>query len=72
MSAPLDHRDWFERTGSCGGCGQPGTWCQCAERRPCRCRDLHVMGSGIGVDPLDVFAAGGPVPVSDEQGELFA
>lgn len=59
--------DWFDRTGHCGGCGQPGNFCQCNPRLPCGCRDLHPMGSGIDADPLATFAE----PVPDNQPELF-
>lgn len=61
------HVDWFERTGHCGGCGQPGAYCLCTEKTPCGCRALHEMGSGRDADPAEVFAA----PVDDNQGELF-
>lgn len=59
---------WFQRTGHCGGCGQPAQFCLCTDRTPCGCRTLHTMGSGIAADPLDVFAAP-EVPV--DQQELF-
>lgn len=57
---------WFERTGHCGSCGQPGTFCQCTSQEPCGCRDLHVMGSGINVDPVAAFGV-----ADDGQGALF-
>lgn len=59
---------WFERTGHCGGCGQPAEFCLCNRNAPCGCRDLHTMGSGIAADPLEVFAA---PEVSADQQELF-
>lgn len=59
-------RDFYQRTGHCGGCGNPGDWCQCTQ--PCGCARLHPVGSGVGVNPADVFAG---TPVSDEQTELF-
>lgn len=61
--------EWFARTGHCFSCGQPGSYCQCTERRPCGCRGLHLMGSGLEADPLDVFAES---TVSDEQGDLWS
>lgn len=61
--------DWYQRTGHCGACGCPGDWCQCP--RPCGCRDLHPVGSGIGRDPAVVFAEVGPVEVGSDQGALF-
>jgi hypothetical protein len=58
---------WFRRSGGhCHGCGQPGDWCQCTPRNACGCRSLHVMGSGIGRDPADVFAESSPVEVEQE------
>lgn len=63
----VDQRAWFERTGHCGGCGQPGSFCQCTPRNPCGCRELHPMGSGIDVDPAEVYA----VAVTVEQEGLF-
>lgn len=62
------HVEWFERTGHCGGCGQPGSYCLCTPRRPCACAALHEMGSGLQADAANTFAV---VPVSDDQGELF-
>lgn len=59
---------WFERTEHCHGCGQPGGFCLCSDRRPCGCAHLHAMGSGIDVDPAAAFA----VATDDQQGELFA
>lgn len=47
---------WFQRTGHCGGCGQPGDFCLCTDRSPCGCRELHPMGSGRAADPAAVFA----------------
>jgi hypothetical protein len=64
----VGHIDWFERTGHCGGCGQPGAYCLCTDARPCGCRHLHAMGSGRDADPIELFA----VPIDDNQGELFA
>lgn len=58
---------WHAKTGHCGGCGQPGDWCQCTPRAPCGCHDLHPMGSGIGRDPLDLFTDQPPA----EQGTLL-
>ena len=52
--------EWFARTGHCGRCGQPGDWCQCYPADACGCRDLHVMGSGRGRDPVEVFADTAP------------
>lgn len=72
MSAlPVDDRAWFERTGHCGQCGQPGTYCTCTDRRPCGCRDLHVMGSGLGADALDQFTLHADDDDDDDQQELF-
>lgn len=59
--------EWFTRTQHCHGCGQPGNFCLCTTRRPCGCRDLHQMGSGIDANAPDVFAASVP----DGQEELF-
>lgn len=56
---------WFARTGHCGRCGQPGRFCLC--RDPCGCRELHEVGAGIGVDPVDVFA----IQSDPDQGELW-
>jgi hypothetical protein len=63
------HADWYDRSGHCGLCGAPGDWCQCTDRDPCGCRELHVMGSGIGRNPADVFAVDAPAEV--EQQGLF-
>lgn len=57
---------WYEQTGHCGRCGQPGVFCLC--RQPCGCHSLHECGSGLVADPAEVFAA---APVSDDQAELF-
>lgn len=58
--------DWYNRTGHCGACGQPGSYCKC--RTPCGCRDLHDVGSGLLPDALEQFM---PTIVSSEQEELF-
>lgn len=47
-------RAWYERTGHCAECGQPGEFCLCT--KPCRCAGLHETGSGVGRDPTLVFA----------------
>lgn len=62
VPAFYSQREWFERTGHCGGCGQPGEFCLCAPARSCACRDLHPMGSGIKAAAVEVFAdaAAGP------------
>lgn len=62
----VEHSEWFTRTGHCGGCGQPGDWCQCHEKAPCGCRELHVMGAGIGRDPAEMFADTTPVEIEQE------
>lgn len=48
--------EWFERTGHCGQCGQPGSFCLCIPRSQCGCRALHEMSSGVAADAVDVFA----------------
>lgn len=60
-----EDRDFYLRTQHCGACGQPGTYCLCTE--PCGCHELHEVGSGVGVDPVAVFAQ----PRNDDQSELF-
>jgi hypothetical protein len=67
-----EHIAWFQRTGHCGQCGEPGNFCKCIDAYPCGCRLMHEMGSGVGVDAADVFADAAPVAVGDDQGELFA
>jgi len=62
-------RQWFLRTGHCGACGNPGSYCTCTVA--CGCDDLHEVGSGLRPDALDQFAEVASVPVSDEQAELF-
>lgn len=57
--------DWYERTGHCGACGEPGVFCVC--RTPCGCAHLHECGSGLLADAADVFA----VHVGDDQAGLF-
>jgi hypothetical protein len=48
--------EWFRRTGHCGKCGNPGSYCTCTT--PCGCADQHEVGSGLGEDALDQFATG--------------
>jgi hypothetical protein len=61
--------DWYERTGHCGGCGQPAVaYCVCTPRLPCGCHERHPMGAGLADDALDAFAE---VTVPDGQGDLF-
>lgn len=62
------HVAWFERTGHCGQCGQPGDYCLCgtAKRDRCGCHELHPVGSGLAADAVDQFSAS-----TVEQGELF-
>jgi len=59
--------EYFRRTKHCAQCGQPGDYCLCRESRPCGCRELHPMGSGLASDALDTFA----VDVPDDHPELF-
>lgn len=63
--------DFFQLTGHCEGCGQPRTYCLCPPSRPCKCRLLHEMGSGLKPGALDQFADIPPAVVGDDQGELF-
>ena len=63
----VGHIDWFQRTGHCGGCGQPAAYCLCTETRPCGCRHLHTMGAGRDVDPAELFAT----PIDDAQASLW-
>lgn len=55
---------WYQRTGHCHGCGNPGNYCTC---RRCLCHELHEVGSGLREGALDAFAE---TVVSDEQEEL--
>ena len=50
-----DPVEWFERTGHCGVCGQPGEFCVC--RKPCGCAHLHPVGSGLEPDAVEAFIA---------------
>jgi hypothetical protein len=59
--------EWYGRTSHCGACGNPGDYCTCPPSRPCSCRGLHRMGSGLAPDALDTFA----VEVPDDHPELF-
>lgn len=52
--------EWFERTGHCGRCGQPGDYCTCTAASPCGCGHLHPVDSARDADALDRFAAPGP------------
>jgi hypothetical protein len=61
---------FYARTGHCGLCGQPGEFCLCWASRPCGCRELHEMGSGRRVDPLEVFADPAGL-VQGDQGDLW-
>lgn len=67
MTGPsqTEHRDveWFNRTGHCGKCGQPGNYCRCTWSARCGCRTLHVMGSGLDADAIERFAE--PPPDQD-------
>lgn len=60
--------EWYARTGHCWGCGQPGSYCLCPESRPCPCRELHPMGSGLAPDALDAFT---DRPAGEDQEALF-
>lgn len=55
---------WFIRTGHCGVCGQPGSYCLC--RTSCVCAAYHPTGPGLGVDAVNSFS----VPIV-EQDSLF-
>ncbi len=57
------HIAFYRRSGHCGACGQPGNYCMCTDNRPCGCRGLHVLGSGLTQDAATVFAD--PVPDQD-------
>jgi hypothetical protein len=59
------HIEWYQRTGHCGQCGEPGVFCVC--RTPCGCHELHECGSGLLRDPAEVFAETG----SPDQDGLF-
>lgn len=52
--ALMIERAFYERTGHCGACGQPGGYCLCIER--CGCSDLHPVGSGLDPDAISRFA----------------
>lgn len=57
---------WYQRTGHCHACGQPGAYCLCTSE--CPCHELHPVGAGRAPDALDAFAE---VVISDDQGSLF-
>lgn len=73
MSGQLPSNDrtedaaFFERTGHCGQCGQPGGYCLCTPRAACGCAHMHEMGSGLDPAALEQFVAAASV----DQGELF-
>lgn len=67
--SPESPVDFFTRTGHCGVCGGPGSYCTC--RKPCPCAHLHTVGSGLADDALDAFADTAPVVVCDEQEAMF-
>jgi hypothetical protein len=60
--------EWFERTGHCGRCGNPGEYCTCTKGNPCGCADLHDMGSARLPAALEAFM---PVIVTIDQPDLF-
>ena len=68
---------FYRRTGHCGVCGNPGTYCTC--RKPCGCAALHEVGSAYRPGALAAFietidAIDFPPPpmvVGDDQPELF-
>lgn len=60
---------WFQRTGHCHGCGQPGAFCLCRKR--CGCAAFHDVGSGLEPDAIYQFADEPAVIVDADQAELF-
>lgn len=60
--------EWFNRTGHCGRCGNPGVYCTCSESSPCGCRGLHDMGSARLPDALEQFM---PDIIHVDQENLF-
>lgn len=54
-------KEWFERTGNCGHCGNVGRYCVCTEDDPCGCGPHELAtepmpcgwcrGTGIGLSP---------------------
>lgn len=48
------HVAWFVRTGHCGQCGNPGTYCTCTYTAPCGCAQLHEVGSAGDLGPFIV------------------
>lgn len=52
--------EWFERTGHCGNCGNPGEFCTCHAKDPCACRHMHRMGSAREPGALEAFADAAP------------
>lgn len=48
------HVEWFRRTGHCGQCGNPGTYCTCTYTAPCGCAQLHEVGSAGDLGPFIV------------------
>lgn len=70
-AAKIEHPAWFERTGHCGGCGNPGNYCTCTTANPCGCRALHPMSSANREDALAQFSDAPPSIISDEQEALF-
>jgi hypothetical protein len=63
----VDPIEWFERTGHCGRCGDPGGYCTC--RGQCPCAHLHPPGSARDEDALDRFTQ--PVAIDDIQPDLW-
>jgi hypothetical protein len=62
QGAALDSdREWFERTGNCGHCGNLGAYCCCTDNDPCGCGPHELAteplpcrwcgGTGIGMRP---------------------
>lgn len=47
---------WYEQTGHCGLCGDPGVFCTCPRTTKCGCRDRHEVGSGLMPDAINGFA----------------
>lgn len=63
----VDPIEWFNRTGHCAQCGQPGDYCTC--RSQCPCADLHPAGSARDEDALARFTE--RVEIDDQQPDLF-
>lgn len=54
--ATTSDAEWFERTGHCGRCGNPGNYCTCTDRDPCGCKHLHEVGTARRPDAINAFA----------------